>query len=68
VISDPHAVAWTFNIRGSDVPHTPLPISFAIVRREGRAALYLDGRKLSNEVRHHLEALADIREPDDLAT
>src|SRR5438552_4062581 len=24
VISDPHAVAWTFNIRGSDVAHTPL--------------------------------------------
>ena len=66
VISDPHAVAWTFNIRGSDVAHTPLPMSFAIVPREGRAALYLDGRKLSNEVRHSLEALVDVREPDDL--
>ncbi|WP_204350305.1 aminopeptidase P family N-terminal domain-containing protein, partial [Klebsiella pneumoniae] len=27
VLSDPHAVAWTFNIRGADVAHTPLPIS-----------------------------------------
>ena len=34
VISDPHAVAWTFNIRGADVPHTPLPLSFAIVPRK----------------------------------
>jgi len=67
VISDPHAVAWTFNIRGSDVAHTPLPMSFAIVPQEGRAALYVDGRKLLNEVRHSLEAIADIREPDDLA-
>jgi Xaa-Pro aminopeptidase len=67
VVSDPHNVAWTFNIRGSDVAHTPLPLSFAIVPREGRPALYVDGRKLSNEVRNSLEALADVREPDDFA-
>jgi Xaa-Pro aminopeptidase len=67
VISDPHCVAWTFNIRGSDVPHTPLPLAFAIVPREGRPALYVDGRKLANDVRHSLEALADIREPSGLA-
>src|SRR5215212_1349805 len=67
VISDPHNVAWTFNIRGSDVAHTPLPLAFAIVPREGRPVLYVDGRKLSNEVRHELAALADIREPSDFA-
>jgi Xaa-Pro aminopeptidase len=67
VVSDPHAVAWTFNIRGSDVAHTPLPLSFAIVPREGRPALYVDGRKLSNDVRDRLETLADVHEPDDLA-
>src|SRR5205085_2603825 len=55
VVSDPHNVAWTFNIRGSDVSHTPLPLSFAIVRREGRASIYIDGRKLSNEARDYLE-------------
>jgi Xaa-Pro aminopeptidase len=54
VISDPHCVAWAFNIRGCDVPHTPLPLSFAIVPREGRPALYVDGRKLANDVRHSL--------------
>ena len=66
VISDPHCVAWTFNIRGSDVAHTPLPLAFAIVPREGRPALYVDGRKLANDVRHALEALADVREPGEL--
>src|SRR5919197_2324644 len=65
VISDPHNVAWTFNIRGSDVAHTPLPLAFAIVPREGRPSLYIDGRKLSNDVRDSLEALADVREPAD---
>jgi len=67
VVSDPHNVAWTFNIRGCDVAHTPLPLSFAVVPCEGRPSLYIDGRKLSNEVRSHLEALADVREPGDFA-
>ena len=65
VVSDPHNVAWTFNIRGSDVAHTPLPLAFAIVPREGRPSLYVDGRKLSNDVRASLEELADVREPND---
>src|SRR5262245_46562661 len=39
VVSDPHAAAWIFNIRGSDVAHTPLPLAFAIVPREGRPSL-----------------------------
>jgi Xaa-Pro aminopeptidase len=72
VVSDPHAVAWAFNIRGSDVAHTPLPLAFALVPKEGRAALYVDGRKLANAARHRLEELADVREPSalegDLAT
>jgi Xaa-Pro aminopeptidase len=63
VVSDPHAVAWTFNIRGADVAHTPLPLSFALVPKEGRPTLYVDGRKLANAVRHRLEELADVREP-----
>ncbi len=64
VVSDPHALAWTFNIRGADVAHTPLPLGFAIVPRDGRPALYIDGRKLSNAVRAALAGAADIHEPD----
>ncbi len=63
VVSDPHAVAWAFNIRGSDVAHTPLPLAYAVIPKDGRPALYVDHRKLDNAVRHALEALADVREP-----
>jgi Xaa-Pro aminopeptidase len=65
VISDPHAVAWTFNIRGADVAHTPLPLSFAIVPRQDRPSIYIEGRKLSNDLRNRLETLADVRAPSD---
>jgi Xaa-Pro aminopeptidase len=67
VVSDPHAVAWTFNIRGADVAHTPLPLAFAIIPQADRPSLYIDGRKLSNEVRSRLETLVNVCEPPDFA-
>ena len=66
LLSDPHAVAWTFNIRGADVAHTPLPLSRALVRKDGRPTLYVAAQKLSNSVRDTLEKFADVRAPDDL--
>ncbi len=65
VVSDPHAVSWLFNIRGSDIPHTPVVLAFALVPKQDRPALYVDGRKLNNDVRHRLEELAAIRTPAD---
>ena len=64
VVTDPHAVAWTFNIRGSDVAHTPLVLAFAIIPVDGRPTLFVDTRKLDNGTRYPIEKLADIREPD----
>jgi len=66
VLSDSHAVAWTFNIRGADVSHTPLPLSYALVPKDGRAIVFVDHRKLSNSARDHLEQSADVREPEAL--
>jgi Xaa-Pro aminopeptidase len=61
VVSDPHAVSWLFNIRGSDVPHTPVVLAFAVVPKEGRPAIFVDPRKLRNEIRSRLEEIADVR-------
>jgi Xaa-Pro aminopeptidase len=63
VLSDSHAVAWTFNIRGGDVAHTPLPLSYALVPKSGRPTLFIDHRKLSNSVRDHLEQTATVVDP-----
>src|SRR5580692_4074231 len=63
VISDPHAVAWTFNIRGADVAHTPLPLSCAIVPVEGAASLYIDDAKLTDAARTAFAGLAGTRAP-----
>jgi len=63
LISDPHNLAWLFNIRGSDVAHTPLPLGFAFVPRKGSPVVFLDARKLSNSMRDTLMELAELYEP-----
>ncbi len=54
VISALDSVAWTFNIRGDDVSHTPVALSFAMLHQDGTADLYVDESKLTDEVRAHL--------------
>jgi Xaa-Pro aminopeptidase len=61
VVSDPQNVSWLFNIRGSDVSHTPVVLAFAMVPKEGRPALYVDLRKLGNDMRSRLEEIAEVR-------
>ena len=58
------SIAWLFNIRGGDLPHTPFVLSQAIVRAGEQPILFISGRKLSNEVRDALCAVADVREPE----
>jgi Xaa-Pro aminopeptidase len=63
VVSDPHNLAWVFNVRGGDVPHTPLPLGYAVIPREGRACLFLDPEKVAPEAAAALDGLAERSEP-----
>ena len=62
VLTDPASIAWLFNLRGGDVPHTPFALSFSLVNASGRPELFIDGRKLSNSMRDRLEGSVDVRE------
>jgi Xaa-Pro aminopeptidase len=66
VLTQPDSIAWLLNIRGADVPHTPLPLSFAIVDDEGAADLFIDRRKLVPGLDEHLGNHVSIREPVEL--
>lgn len=66
VLTDPSSIAWLLNIRGGDVPYTPLPLCFALLYADGRAALFVNDAKLSDAVRDHLGPEVDIRQPSEL--
>ncbi len=63
VVSDPHALAWAFNIRGSDVAHTPVALAYAMVPAHGAARLYIDAARLTDATKASIAALAEIRPP-----
>jgi Xaa-Pro aminopeptidase len=48
------SIAWTFNLRGTDVSHTPVGLAFALVHADGTADLFVEGEKITSEVRQHL--------------
>ena len=51
VISDPASVAWLLNIRGSDIPFTPLSLGFALAHSDGGTELFMDPGKLPKSTR-----------------
>lgn len=59
VISDPHNLAWAFNLRGGDVGHTPLPLGYAVLPKTGPATLFFDPVKITNEAG---DAVGDLAE------
>jgi len=62
ILTDPSSIAWCFNIRGTDVANTPLPLSFAILPVQGKPALFIDERKLGKDEKDYLQPLCDILE------
>jgi len=48
------SIAWTLNLRGSDVAHTPVALAYAIVDADGTAALFVAPEKVTDAVRQHL--------------
>jgi len=66
LLSDPSSIAWTFNIRGNDVPHTPLPLAFAILHVRARPQLFINPQKLDIETRAYLTQLVDLHVPAEL--
>jgi Xaa-Pro aminopeptidase len=66
VLTMPESIAWLLNIRGGDVPHTPLPLSFAILHQDGAVTLFIDRRKLAPGLDRHLGNAVTIEPPDRL--
>lgn len=48
------SIAWAFNIRGADVDRTPVALSFAILRADATADLFIAPEKVTDALRAHL--------------
>ncbi|MGL4296067.1 MAG: aminopeptidase P family protein [Aestuariivirga sp.] len=66
VLTQPDSVAWALNIRGFDVPYTPVVLANAIFRRTGKAELFIDPDRVPEDVRAHLKSVAVVRKPEEI--
>ncbi len=66
VLTQPDSVAWLFNLRGFDVPFTPVVPAYAILHAKGKAELFVSPEKLTEEVKTHLKKIAFTRKPSDI--
>ena len=67
ILSAPDSIAWLLNIRGADVPQTPLALGYAIIHSDASVELFMDERKLAAETIPWLENEATLRAPGELS-
>lgn len=66
ILTAPDSICWLLNIRGGDVPFSPLVLSFAILHTNATLDLFIDQRKLSASVIRHLSESVRIHDADAL--
>ncbi len=66
LIASPESIAWLFNIRGSDVSHTPVVLGHAILHARKKPDLFIHPDKLSAASVNMLKKTARLRTPEEL--
>ena len=66
VLTQPDSIAWLFNIRGQDIPHTPVALAFAIVPKIGKPELFIAAEKVPADAKRALKSIAKLSAPKDL--
>ena len=64
VVTAVDSIAWLLNLRGGDVGHSPLPLSYAVLAADGTADWFVDDRKLAPDVRAHLGNSVRVQAPE----
>ncbi|HEX7850601.1 MAG TPA: aminopeptidase P family protein [Sphingomonas sp.] len=67
VLSALDSIAWTLNVRGADVEHTPVALTYAIANADGTVDLYVAPEKMSEEVAAHLGNAVRVHDRTDFA-
>lgn len=67
VLAATDSINWLLNIRGRDVPFSPLALAYALLETSGRATLYIAPERVDAAVLAHLAADVTMRAPSHLA-
>jgi Xaa-Pro aminopeptidase len=65
ILTSLDSIAWLLNIRGNDILHIPLILSFAIVPRSGKIELFVDDGKIAN-IKKKLQDIVNFHSFNDI--
>ena len=60
------SIAWLYNLRGGDIPNTPVADSFSVVFADGHTELFVEKDKLTPEASQHLGNHVSVRPVSEL--
>lgn len=63
LVSSLAEIAWLLNLRGDDIPYTPVFIAYLMLRKEGSHTLYIHREQISGEVESYLRSLNIVTAP-----
>ena len=67
VATAPEDTCWLLNIRGQDVPHTPIMLAHAIIHARAKPELFLASSRLNNRAKEQLSGLVRLQTPDNFS-
>ena len=65
ILTSLDSIAWLLNIRGNDILHIPLILSFAIVPRSGKIELFVDDGKITS-IKKKLQDIVNFHSFNDI--
>ena len=65
VLTSPDSIAWLLNVRGGDVPNTPLPLSFAVLHSSGQVNWFVDAAKVNDDLAETLGPEVRVNPPEE---
>ena len=66
VITLPDSIAWLLNIRGGDVSHNPIALSYAVLHDDARVDWFISRQKVGGDVLRHAGNTVHVFEPDQI--
>ncbi len=61
LLANPDSICWLLNIRGHDVPFTPVLLSYLLLSKKGKVTLFTDPRKVSHIKGIEVKEISEIK-------
>lgn len=68
VAVSPESICWLFNLRGKDIPRTPIMLANAIIHAKAKPELFLNHARMSNRAKEQLKDTTRLQAPENFTT